>query len=136
MYENIEIPNRSHFKIQEVCALTNVRPYVLKYWESEFPEISPLTSSSGQKLYEYKDIEIIAFVKNLLFKKDMTIEQAKAEVKLNSLQLLEKKNLSKNQNEVSLPISTLNEDILILARNKLNALLILTQSLKERYNWD
>ncbi len=136
MNENIDIPNRPHFKIQEVCDLADVRPYVLKYWESEFPEISPLTSSSGQKIYEHKDIEVIAFIKNLLLEKDMTIDQAKAEVKLNSMKLLEEESFSKRKQGPSSPMNTLNVDILILARKKLNALLRLIQSLKERHNWD
>ena len=135
MNENIDMPHKAHLKVQEVCSLTNVRPYVLKYWESEFPEIAPITSSSGQKLYEHKDVEIIALIKNLLFEKDMTIEQAKAEVKLNALQLLEK---VKSTRPKKGPMKTmaLKIDLLMLARKKLNAVLILIQSLKERHHWD
>ena len=63
MIEPVEIPNKSSFKINEVCALTGVKSYVLRFWESEFPEISPLMSSSGLKLYEHKDIEAILLIK-------------------------------------------------------------------------
>lgn len=80
MNQIIEIPNKSFFKLNEVCALTSVKPYVLRFWESEFEEISPTTSSSGQKLYEHKDIEAILLIKKLLFEEKMTVEAAKAEM--------------------------------------------------------
>lgn len=76
----IEIPNKSSFKINEVCALTGVKSYVLRFWESEFSEIAPLTSSSGVKLYEHKDIEAILLIKKLLFEDKLTVERAKAEM--------------------------------------------------------
>ena len=82
MFGPIEIPNKSSFKINEVCALTGVKSYVLRFWESEFQEIAPMTSSSGQKLYEHRDIEAILLVKKLLFEDKLTIERAKAEMKL------------------------------------------------------
>ena len=82
MFGPIEIPNKSSFKINEVCALTGVKSYVLRFWESEFPEIAPIVSSSGQKLYEHKDIEAILFVKKLLFEDKLTIERAKAELQI------------------------------------------------------
>ncbi|MBC7427095.1 MAG: MerR family transcriptional regulator [Bacteriovorax sp.] len=82
MFGPIEIPNKSSFKINEVCALTGVKSYVLRFWESEFTEIAPITSSSGQKLYEHRDIEAILLIKKLLFEDKMTIERAKAEMKI------------------------------------------------------
>lgn len=80
MMETLEIPNKSMFKLNEVCGLTGVKPYVLRFWESEFTEIDPIISSSGQKMYEAKDIQAIANLKNLLFEEKMNIEQAKAEL--------------------------------------------------------
>lgn len=77
----IEIPNKSTFKINEVCALTGIKSYVLRFWESEFDEISPIPSSSGQKLYELKDIEAILLIKKLLFEDKLTIERARVEIK-------------------------------------------------------
>lgn len=82
MFGPIEIPNKSSFKINEVCALTGVKSYVLRFWESEFTEIAPMTSSSGQKLYEHRDIEAILLIKKLLFEDKLTIERAKAEMKI------------------------------------------------------
>jgi DNA-binding transcriptional MerR regulator len=76
----LNIPNKSHFKMNEVCGLTGVKPYVLRFWETEFPEIEATMSASGQKLYEHKDIEAIAIIKKMLFDDKLNIEQAKAEI--------------------------------------------------------
>ena len=78
----LNIPNKSHFKLNEVCGLTGVKPYVLRFWENEFSEIDPILSSSGQKLYEHKDIEAIAVIKKMLFDEKMSVEQAKMELNL------------------------------------------------------
>jgi|GEM_PF-733681 len=75
------VPQKSFFKLDEVCTITAVKPYVLRYWENEFDEIAPVTSSSGQKLYSQKDIETILEVKVLMFEKKLTIERAKMEMK-------------------------------------------------------
>jgi DNA-binding transcriptional MerR regulator len=97
MFGPIEIPNKSSFKINEVCALTGVKSYVLRFWESEFTEISPIGSSTGQKLYEHRDIESILLIKKLLFEDKMTIEKAKAEMKiLMPKELFIDKNFSEN----------------------------------------
>lgn len=97
MFGPIEIPNKSSFKINEVCALTGVKSYVLRFWESEFDAIAPLTSTSGQKLYEHRDIEAILLIKKLLFEDKMTIERAKAEIKtLMPRESLVEKNFSDN----------------------------------------
>lgn len=79
--EIIEIPNKSAFKLNEVCSITGVKPYVLRFWESEFDEIEPMTSSTGQKLFGPKDIETIANVKDLLFTQKMSIEEARFALK-------------------------------------------------------
>jgi DNA-binding transcriptional MerR regulator len=78
----LNIPNKSLFKMNEVCGLTGVKPYVLRFWESEFIEIDPVLSSSGQKLYEHKDIEAVALIKKMLFDDKLNVEQAKMELGL------------------------------------------------------
>ena len=108
MFGPIEIPNKSSFKINEVCALTGVKSYVLRFWESEFDAIAPITSSSGQKLYEHRDIEAILLIKKLLFEDKMTIERAKAEIKtLMPRESLVEKNFSDNY---SFEDDSMNED--------------------------
>ncbi len=74
------IPNKSSFKFQELTPITGVKPYVIRYWETEFPEISPITSDSGQKIYARKDVEAILKIKKLLFDEKMTIPEAKESI--------------------------------------------------------
>ena len=74
---SIKIPNKSSFKMNEVCELTGIRPYILRFWESEFDEISPITSASGQRIYEHKDIISILNIKDLLVEQKLSIEKAK-----------------------------------------------------------
>jgi DNA-binding transcriptional MerR regulator len=74
------IPNKSSFKFQELTPITGVKPYVIRYWETEFPEISPMTSDSGQKIYARKDLEAILKIKKFLFEDKMTIPEAKVKM--------------------------------------------------------
>lgn len=143
----IKIPNKSHFKANEVCTLTGVKPYVLRFWESEFSEIAPLVSSSGQKLFEHKDIEAIILIKKLLFEDKMTIEKAKFEIqRIGEAQAqtpsTEEELLAEEVDlpEIPEPLTVRNlgdVDIqkLVMAKDKLSNLLNVTQDLQERFNW-
>jgi DNA-binding transcriptional MerR regulator len=75
------IPNKSNFKFQELTPITGVKPYVIRFWETEFDDIAPVTSDSGQKLYARKDVEAIFKIKKLLFEEKMTIPEAKIAIK-------------------------------------------------------
>lgn len=72
------IPNKSNFKFQELTPITGVKPYVIRFWETEFTDIAPILSEQGQKLYARKDVEAILKIKNLLFDEKMSIPEAKA----------------------------------------------------------
>jgi len=71
------IPDKRYFRIGEVSAITGLEAYVLRYWETEFPKISPARSRSGQRLYKRGNIETILLVKDLLYQKKYTIAGAK-----------------------------------------------------------
>ena len=71
------IPNKLFFKIGEVCEITDTQPYVLRYWESEFPALAPAKNSSGQRIYRRKDIETVLRIKQLLYDEGFTIAGAK-----------------------------------------------------------
>ncbi len=71
------IPNKLFFKIGEVCELTDTQPYVLRYWESEFPALAPAKNSSGQRIYRRRDIETVLRIKQLLYDEGFTIAGAK-----------------------------------------------------------
>ena len=71
------IPNKLFFKIGEVCEITDTQPYVLRYWESEFPALAPAKNSSGQRIFRRKDIETVLRIKQLLYDEGFTIAGAK-----------------------------------------------------------
>jgi DNA-binding transcriptional MerR regulator len=75
--ERPEIPNKLYFDISEVSALTDVKPYVLRYWEGEFPQLKPAKTAKGQRKYKKKDIETIFEIKELLKKQNYTISGAR-----------------------------------------------------------
>lgn len=72
-----EIPDKLYFRIGEVARLAGVKPYVLRYWESEFPSIEPKKSGTNHRLYRRKDVETILEIKRLLYEKRFTIEGAR-----------------------------------------------------------
>jgi DNA-binding transcriptional MerR regulator len=65
------------YKIGEVCKSADLQPYVLRYWETEFPQLSPNKSGGGQRLYTKRELEIILRIKDLLYKEGFTIAGAK-----------------------------------------------------------
>ena len=65
------------YKIGEVCKLADVQPYVLRYWETEFPPLAPNKSGGGQRLYTQREIDIILRIKQLLYSEGFTIAGAK-----------------------------------------------------------
>ncbi|MEP7364180.1 MAG: MerR family transcriptional regulator [Acidobacteriota bacterium] len=72
-----EIPDKLYFRIGEVSHLAGVEPYVLRYWESEFPSLVPKKSGTGHRLYRRKDVEMVLELKRLLYEKRFTIEGAR-----------------------------------------------------------
>jgi DNA-binding transcriptional MerR regulator len=72
-----EIPDKLYFKIGEVSELLTVEPYVLRYWETEFPLLSPRKSGTGHRLYRRKDVELLLRIKHLLYDRRFTIEGAR-----------------------------------------------------------
>src|ERR1700744_1008525 len=71
------IPDKLFFPIGKVSQLVGVEPYVLRYWESEFPGLSPKKSSSGQRMFRRKDVELLLNIKHLLYDRKFTIEGAR-----------------------------------------------------------
>jgi DNA-binding transcriptional MerR regulator len=65
------------YKIGEVCKLADLQPYVLRYWETEFPQLSPNKSGGGQRLYTRAELDTILRIKDLLYKEGFTIAGAK-----------------------------------------------------------
>ena len=73
----VEVPDRLYFRIGEVSSITGVPPYVLRYWESEFPALQPRKSGGGQRLYRKRDVALILEIKKLLYQERYTVAGAR-----------------------------------------------------------
>ena len=85
-----------YYSISEVSNLTNLKQYVLRYWETEFPELKPLKNRAGNRIYKEKDIELIKGIMDLLYNKKFTIEGARQKLKDDS------KTKKKNARQISM----------------------------------
>lgn len=72
-----EVPDRLYFRIGDVSAITGVPPYVLRYWESEFPALQPRKSGGGQRLYRKRDVMFVLEIKKLLYQERYTVAGAR-----------------------------------------------------------
>lgn len=70
---DVEIPNRALFKASEVCEIASVQPYVLRSWESEFPDLGLVKSAGGQRIYRRADVEKVLRIKHLVFTDGLTL---------------------------------------------------------------
>jgi DNA-binding transcriptional MerR regulator len=91
--EDIAIPDKLYFRIGEVSGLTQTKPYVLRYWETEFPTLKPVKSKSGHRLYRRQDVEMVLEIKRLLYERGYTIEGARKQLANHSQQPTEQKDL-------------------------------------------
>src|SRR4029078_7502196 len=72
-----EIPDKLYFRIGEVARLGGIKPYVLRFWETEVPVLDPKKSGTGHRLYRRKDVQLVLEIKRLLYEKRYTIEGAR-----------------------------------------------------------
>lgn len=73
-------PMQEFFSIGEVCALTDLKPHVLRYWESQFRFLNPAKNRSGNRVYKSREVELIMLVKHLLYTEKYTIEGARQRI--------------------------------------------------------
>ena len=73
-------PVQEFFSIGEVCELTDLKPHVLRYWESQFKFLNPAKNRSGNRVYQRREVELILLVKHLLYTEKYTIEGARQKV--------------------------------------------------------
>jgi DNA-binding transcriptional MerR regulator len=88
--DEILIPDKLYFRIGEVATLCHLPAYVLRFWESEFPQLKPVKSSTGQRMYRKRDVESVLHIKRLLYEQGFTIagarQQLRAETKSDKTQ--------------------------------------------------
>lgn len=74
---DVIIPERLYFRIGEVARLCKLPAYVLRFWETEFPQLKPVKGSTGQRMYRRKDVENVLRIKRLLYEQGFTIAGAR-----------------------------------------------------------
>jgi DNA-binding transcriptional MerR regulator len=88
--DEVVIPDKLYFRIGEVATLCCLPAYVLRFWESEFPQLKPVKSSTGQRMYRKRDVENVVRIKRLLYQEGFTIigarQQLRSEIKGNQAQ--------------------------------------------------
>src|SRR6202043_2646796 len=78
---DVLIPEKLYFHIGEVSRLCNLPAYVLRFWESEFPQLKPVKSSTGQRMYRRRDVESVLRIKQLLYDQGFTIVGARQQLR-------------------------------------------------------
>ncbi len=79
--DEIFIPDKLYFRIGEVATLCRLPAYVLRFWESEFPQLKPVKSSTGQRMYRRRDVESVLRIKQLLYEQGFTIVGARQQLR-------------------------------------------------------
>jgi len=77
----IIIPDKLYFRIGEVASLCRLPAYVLRFWETEFPQLRPVKSSTGQRMYRKRDVEFVVRIKKLLYENGFTIAGARTHLR-------------------------------------------------------
>jgi DNA-binding transcriptional MerR regulator len=73
-------PQREFYAIGEVCELFGIKPHVLRYWETQFPALSPPKNRSGNRVYRARDLELIALIQHLVHEERYTLEGARTRI--------------------------------------------------------
>ena len=79
--DEILIPDKLYFRIGEVATLCHLPAYVLRFWESEFPQLKPIKSSTGQRMYRKRDVESVLRIEQLLYEQGFTISGARQQLR-------------------------------------------------------
>jgi DNA-binding transcriptional MerR regulator len=80
--DEILIPDKLYFRIGEVSTLCKLPAYVLRFWETEFPQLKPVKSSTGQRMYRRKEVETVLRIKQLLYEEGFTIAGARQQLRV------------------------------------------------------
>ena len=94
---DVVIPEKLYFRIGEVARLCRLPAYVLRFWETEFPQLKPVKSSTGQRMYRRKDVEAVLRIKKLLYEEGFTIAGARQQLRSES-------KVEKNQAPLPFPV--------------------------------
>lgn len=107
-------PEKLFYKIGEVSKIVGVEPYVLRFWETEFPILSPRKSRSGQRIYTKKDIDMLLQIKKLLYEEKYTIDGARRKLNGEELRIEEKSERQEKVTEGLEHLDSVNEKIVMI----------------------
>ncbi|MCE3013479.1 MAG: MerR family transcriptional regulator [Proteobacteria bacterium] len=124
---SMTIPHKSSFKFGELTSLTGIKPYVIRFWETEFSELNPVVAEDGQKTYSRADVETLLKIKTLLFDHKLSLQEAKAAIRDPEWKMHEK-NVVAN---VSSATTYVQENV----KESLLEALSVIKSVKSRYHW-
>ena len=119
--------NKLYYSIGEVSQITNLKQYVLRYWETEFSVLNPSKNTAGNRIYKDKDIQLIKYIQDLLYKKKFTIKGAKQHLK----EQYEKDNTIPSKVETVKLNAVISKEDLQNIRNSLNDILTLISDYKK-----
>lgn len=139
-----QLASQSYYKFNDVLDRFDLKPYILRFWESEFEQISPIVSDSGQKVYTPKDLYYIMKIKDLLLTRKLPIQKAKLLLDKSSLEEIESTKAAPQTNTKPVEIRRFKKSMyskshaqtqLNEVRANLEAAQAKIQSIKEKYNW-
>ncbi|MBC7188158.1 MAG: MerR family transcriptional regulator [Calditrichaeota bacterium] len=127
----VDVPIRKlYYSIAEVSKLTDVKPHVLRYWESEFPELRPAKNRAGNRVYRLSDIRLIFRIKRLLYIDKYTIAGARERL---ARERLEEKANPRRERQLSLSLEEMKrEDLLAEITSELRAILAALEKLDSK----
>jgi DNA-binding transcriptional MerR regulator len=105
------VPDKLFFRIGEVSDLADTKPYVLRYWETEFPMLKPVKSPTGHRLYRRQDVEMVLRIKQLLYEEGFTIEGARKHLSGSSDEPQEARAPAGNRRLDGAPLKTIEREL-------------------------
>jgi DNA-binding transcriptional MerR regulator len=120
----------SYYKIGDVCSKTDTQPYVLRFWESEFPQLTPQKSRSGQRIYTDSDVLLVQKIKKLLYEEEYTIAGARKKLEDEGYVVAaeQSRNPAARRKSASSPAGPMNSAAVAEVRKELRALKKLLES--------
>ncbi|MEC7935877.1 MAG: MerR family transcriptional regulator [Candidatus Neomarinimicrobiota bacterium] len=109
-----------YYSIGEVSRMTDLKAYVLRYWETEFKQLKPPKNRAGNRTYRQSDIDLILFIKDLLYNKKFTIEGARTQIASMDEDIDSKEKVEK---EVPVKAASVNKENLVKIKQELEKLL-------------
>jgi DNA-binding transcriptional MerR regulator len=110
------IPDKMYFKIGEVSEITGLESHVLRFWESEFKNIKPRRTSTGQRMYRKSDIQLLLYIKHLLHNEKFTIQGARKHIETEGVAKAAEKAPEKNSEPVKVDLAFIKAELAEILR--------------------